>query len=960
MLSRVDEQGWHPTISIVRASPTRDEVPARASSQALDRLGRFTILRELGRGGMGKVYVGYDHQLARKVALKLLHRAATGEPGQHRLLREAQALARLSHPHVVQVHEVGETDDGMFIAMELVEGETLSAWARGPGADLDWRGRLDVLVQAGRGLAAAHAVGLVHRDFKPHNVLVGQDGRARVLDFGLVRQSGALDQTFDGRESTESIGSIESTLEESKGALELSLTEQGTIMGTPAYMAPEQHEGRACDAAADQYAFCVTALELLHGRPAFAPAPMRALAAAKQGRELQLELGRAGMPRAIDEALLRGLAPAPAQRWPSLDALLDALEQLARPSVRRWPSFVGGVAGVAVVLGVALLPREEGEREPCAIDEHALAGVWDEPRALALADALGDEFGVAQAQIDGWTQRWLDTRKASCEATRVAHTQSEAMLDRREACLLRERAELDAIVDVLVRFDGRRELAAVLDTLPDLGACSVEALDAEGDAAKRSPEAEAGFAALASARTLLRVGEPARARETVEQVTRQAVALDDLRLQIEAEVVRAEILERDGNPNDALAMLREATRTAHRAGLGDLETSVRVRHAKMAAGDSGELAVERWLVDEAQLALDTVGRADDPRAVTLEAARARIAEQAGDYDQAIAAYERAYVLAEGRLDPSARVLLRVGIGTARYRAGDYVGARSELEACLESVRASWGARARPLPRIHFDLAMVESDLGNTETARRHLDAAIDLDRTLWGADSLEIARDRFAAAYLDFGAGAMASGCATVDALLPTYERELGPEHDELGQLLTAIGMCRFFEDDLAGAESSYARALAIQQRALGERHYEVGLLHSNLAEIDLARGNLVTAELGYRRAADIFAATVPEQHPLHAYALRGLGTVWLETAQPRRAIEALERALALADASNPIERAEIEFALARAQVAEHGPTALGDALVLAARARQSFIDSGAASRAAAVEDWQTRDSSER
>ncbi len=212
------------------------------------KIGRFTVLRRLGAGGMGVVYAAYDEMVDRKVAIKLLQRMRVGEEAGDRLLREAQALGRLSHPNVIQVYEVGVHEERVFVAMEFVEGCTLEAWE--PEASL--AAVLDVYVQAGRGLAAAHEAGLVHRDFKPDNVLVGNDGRARVLDFGLARSAGEAPPDPASSAELERMG-----VDTTGDRLVTPLTRTGAVMGTPAYMSPEQHLGQPTDPRTDQFSFCV-------------------------------------------------------------------------------------------------------------------------------------------------------------------------------------------------------------------------------------------------------------------------------------------------------------------------------------------------------------------------------------------------------------------------------------------------------------------------------------------------------------------------------------------------------------------------------------------------------------------------------------------------------------------------------------------------------------------------------
>jgi predicted ATPase/serine/threonine protein kinase len=290
------------------------------------QIGRFAVLGKLGHGGMGVVFLGHDVELERKVAIKLLRSNATRTIGKHRMVREAQGLARLSHPNVIQVHEIGEHGDSMFVAMEYVEGSTLRDWL--DAERRPWRQAIDMVRQAGRGLEAAHAAGLVHRDFKPSNVMVGKDGRARVVDFGLARASGSASQDLPLRPSAPELLRINDTLCDS-GVFEgdpMALTRSGAVLGTPAYMAPEQMQGRSSDPLSDQFSFCVSAYEALFGHRPFAGKTFAELASNVARGAIEPIPAESLVPVRVQQAVLRGLAAEPERRWPSMSALLDELD----------------------------------------------------------------------------------------------------------------------------------------------------------------------------------------------------------------------------------------------------------------------------------------------------------------------------------------------------------------------------------------------------------------------------------------------------------------------------------------------------------------------------------------------------------------------------------------------------------------------------------------------------------
>ncbi len=344
------------------------------------KIDRFVILRKLGEGGMGMVFSAFDEDLDRRVAIKLLlDEGMTGTQGRSRIRREAQAMAKLNHPNVVQVYEVREWEGKIYVVMEYVKGETLGDWTH--DHERGWRDVLEMNLQAGRGVAAAHAVGIIHRDYKPDNVLVGDDGRARVLDFGLARatrvsESGTVDpgSSVVGRIPTDRTAEINTQL-----------TMAGTIMGTPAYMSPEQHLGAATDAHSDQFSFCVALYEGLYKQRPYEGDTLAALAAAVTDGEIIPPPKSTEVPPAVWEIIKRGLSPNKGERFESMDTLLAELAHVLDPVAvggfarYRWPI----ITAAAVVLAIGVTAALTWGGAPTPEEELLVNGLVEEARKAA-------------------------------------------------------------------------------------------------------------------------------------------------------------------------------------------------------------------------------------------------------------------------------------------------------------------------------------------------------------------------------------------------------------------------------------------------------------------------------------------------------------------------------------------------------------------------------------------------
>lgn len=371
MTGRDNEEGSAETLRASSETQMEEERGADEREAGLapgDKIGRYLLVTRLGAGAMGVVWAAQDPRLDRRVAIKVVHPrlARTGEASA-RLLREARAMAKLSHRSVVTVHDAGEVEGRLYIAMELVEGTTLGQLLRSrtPAEADDWKRWLALVMDAGHGLAAAHRMGVLHRDFKPDNVLVDRDGRVCVADFGLASLGGEADP------ETKAL----------RDSIPLDLTRTGTLLGTPVYMSPQQLRGEPVDERADQFAFCVTAWEALYGSRPFST-EMKGLAAiAELATTIEMSAvtpppTTSRVPARIREVLVRGLAAEPTKRWPSVHALVDALAETdphakaVRTARRRRrmavPWIATGILGVALGGVVIAMLRDTGSKRRAA------------------------------------------------------------------------------------------------------------------------------------------------------------------------------------------------------------------------------------------------------------------------------------------------------------------------------------------------------------------------------------------------------------------------------------------------------------------------------------------------------------------------------------------------------------------------------------------------------------------
>ncbi len=829
------------------------------------RIGRFTAVRQIGAGGMGVVYMAYDEQLDRKVAVKLLQErpgaSADAESlGHARLLREAQAMAHVSHPNVAAVYEVGTFEDQVFVAMELVEGKTLGQWLA--DTTRSWQEIVAVYVQAGRGLAAAHAAGLVHRDFKPENVIVGDDGRARVLDFGLARASRDL-PTMPPVEISGSDLRLNSSLA-------AKLTEAGSLIGTPAYMPPEQYLRAGTDARSDQFSFCVTLFEALYGARPFDGQTLAELMAAITRGKVHVPRQHRPVPGWIHEVVVRGLHVDADQRWPDMPSLLEALGRDPARRRRRWALRLGALALIAATV-VAVLEAREQQTQVCSGAAAQLGDVWNEARAEQVRTALratGLPYAPAAAErvaasLGDYADQWIAARTSACEATAVRQEQSQELLDRRMACLDERRAALQALVGVLVVADAAvvEKAVQVTSELPRLEPCADSAYLQARVRPPEDPSAalqvEATRAQLSQARPLLLAGKFADAGQLLEQALAAAATLGYGPLIAEVALMQGELHNYEGRYVEAEAALRRAYVAARSADDGEVAAAaatslVGVTGHSLARFEVGGLWRE---VAGAEVALS-----GDPLApADLARETASMAVREGDYVRAQANYVRALALREAVVGPDHSSL---------------IAELNQLGAVLEK-QGKYAEAGEPIRRA---LALCEATLGP-----EHPLVATTAD----SLGSIFQAEGRYEDALAQHLRG------------LQIRERLLGPGHLQVADSLNSLGIVAESLGRSSETEAYFRREIAIREKHLGPDNPTVALSHTNLGAILHIHGDENGALLHLRRALEIQEKVLTPDHPETVFVLANLGLVARAQGRLGDALDDLGRALRVTEHSN-------------------------------------------------------------
>jgi predicted Ser/Thr protein kinase len=885
------------------ASDVPEPRAGEASSPSPRRIARFVVLRQLGGGGMGVVYEAWDPKLERRVALKLLPPEQRRPEARDRLVREAQALARLAHPNVVGVYDVDVEGELVWIAMEFVEGGTLRSWLSAGPRELDEV--LAALRAAGEGLAAAHAVGLVHRDFKPDNVLVGSDGRVRVADFGLVRASD---------EATPDLPDVEGELaalaelrigSSSRGSSRVPITRVGALIGTPGYMAPEQWRGRPADARADQFAFCVVLWEALYGQRPFEGLDLASLREAIVQGRVRPPPREVALPERVRAALARGLSPQPEQRFPDMPALLDALRE---PPARRRGAW--WLVPALLLGGLAAWWSGAREADRCEPGREAAHSLWNDARRQSIAEHFVSEapdygeasFAQVDAAIDAWTQGWAQTYASTCE---TRDEQTSERYERRMDCLARRRLQVDTWLAGLEDADQDviRELPERLAWLPDVSGCV--ALGGSESLVAVAPEQREAVAAVRDEIAALEARHELRSRpitsEELISLGARTHATGYLPAIAELERLEARLADHEGDHVRASERMRAAHEHALASGYDSLALTAAIELVSMDEGadHAQRLALgERWHAIARALS-ERLGHRDAD-ALELHVALAGLRGDAARYEEALT-----------ELDAAADLVPRVH-GADSLRASqieqqrianlEEIGRTAEARAGNERVLADLEARLGPEHPLLLDVLGVQANIAMLEG--RYPDALRDglrarrIAERSFGPLHARTRRNIDSIAVLYSLSGDHERARETLEELLERFG-----ETDEIrtkAGVTSTMGLCATLLEleDVARARDVCPRAAASLERLFGRAYPAAAVARNNLALLERLAGDPELALALDHEALALCRATLDIQHIYVTYAYVGMAESLLQLGRGRAAYEPARLALALRGSS--------------------------------------------------------------
>lgn len=791
---------------------------------------------------MGSVELAEDTMLDRQVALKrLVPGRAQDARARERIKREARSLAQIEHPAVVGIYDVLEEGESLTLVMEYVPGPTLREWLREPRSR---QSILSVLCSAAGGLQAAHARGLVHRDFKPENVIVLAGREAKVIDFGLawIEPSTVTRSEADPQEDE-------------------SLTQTGAVLGTPAYMAPEQFLERPVDARTDQFSFCVAAWEAFVGTRPFPGQTLQAIAEnAAQGNVDRGALEK--LPRGVRPVLLRGLSADPDARYPDMDALTRALA--GRTRARWWALGAAGVAGVAVAAlwsGGDDPTASQPVFDPCASAAAPGETVWTQSRAEALRarmSAVAPDYAPAvarrvTARADAWVSAWGEQAQLACRAGQEK-TLPAGGLQATQACLSASLDEFDALLSEFDESSGRgvTRVLSTLDRVPAPARCARRAFVDVAFGTAATPAVKDARRQRNLAEVELARGRYAAALPLATQARAAVQPGTNLALDAEIGLTLARAHFQLGHTDEASRAYLDAANAAEGSSYDELAATVWIELARSAGVQRLDAERSRFYVERADAAVRRLG--DPPlRRALVEQRRAQVEIAAGNPVAAVPHLQRGLSLVEDL--PSGqrmRSSISMDMGKVAYAQGDFDAAIAAFERAIDANERAFGERHPAVADARHNLGSIMVAAGRLEEARPVLDAALEGRKLAYGAEHAKVASTLNSIASIAFNKGEYAEALAAYTEVAEMFRVSRGEAHVSIAEALANRGRALTGLERFEDAQAAFKEATAMLEPLVGADHLSFGDALSGWASSRALAGDGEAAVELYERTVDI------------------------------------------------------------------------------------------------------------